>query len=100
MKIDQLVPEDQCQQFVDGHGKCGRPENHIVHMNHNISPVEHAFLAPLKGDEVEEMKLSRRNVKIIARRSGKDPDELEVMRQVRKKQGKGNAILRYKVVAD
>ena len=100
MKIDQIIPEDPCVQFVEGYGKCERPENHIVHKGLGISPVEHPYLAPVKGDDVETMKLSRRNVKIIARRSGKSEDELEVMRQVAKKQGKGNLMLRYRVVAE
>ena len=100
MKIDQLIPDDQCQQFIDGHGKCNRPDNHIVHKAMGISPVEHTYLAPLKGKVIETMKLSRRNVKIIARRSGKSEDELEAMRQVAKKQGRKNLVLRYQVVVD
>jgi hypothetical protein len=100
MKIDQIIPDDQCVQFIENHGRCDRPENHIVHKGMGISVVEHDFLAPVKGDDVETVKLSRRNVKYIARRSGKSADELEVMRQVAKKQGKKNLMLRYQVVAD
>jgi hypothetical protein len=100
MKIDQLAVPQPCVQFVDGYGRCDRPVNHVVHLGLNVSPVEHTFLGEATGDGTETKKLSRRNIKYIARRSGKSEEELEVMRQVAKKQGKPLLKLRYLVVAD
>lgn len=96
MKNNPVPAAERCVQFVEGYGMCEKPRQHVVHAMLGVSPVEHPFVGPATKN-VEEMRLSRRNVKRIAARSGKSVDELETMRQVAKKQGRV-LTLRYEVV--
>lgn len=94
--MSEIQHSDNCTALVENYGVCSRPKDHIVHAMLGISPVEHPYHRELRGP-LEEMKLSRRNIKKIARRSGKSVDELEVMRQVAKKKGR-QITVRYEVV--
>lgn len=98
MKVNKIEfgQPKTCHAEVPGYGTCGRKESHVVHQMLGISEVEHLFKRETTG-EVEKMRLSKRNIKKIARRSGKTEDELEMMRQVAKKQGRV-LTLQYEVV--
>lgn len=79
--------ETPCEFIVEGYGPCGRPADHIVHRHMGISEREHDFTRAKSGIK-ETATLSKRNLKRVARRSGRSLRELEVMRQVGIKKGK------------
>lgn len=87
-----------CVSLIENYGVCGRRLTHPIHQKLGITPLEHSFFRERSGVE-EEMVLSRRNIKKIARRSGQSRLDLERMRQLAKKQGR-ILTLKYDVVPE
>lgn len=90
--------EQVCVSLIEGYGVCSRRREHPIHQPLGITPLEHTFEREKSGVE-EEMVLSRRNIKKIARRSGQSRQDLERMRQLAKKQGRV-LTLKYDVVPE
>ena len=87
------IVETLCEKFVNGE-VCNKPKIDVVHMPLRQDPYEHLF-SP--GGVYKERKLTRKNLKKIARESGKKEIELELMLFMLEKQGKTKT-LRYRVV--
>ena len=76
-----------CVELIDDYGVCSRTAEHIVHKMMGLSEREHLFKREEVG-EYEEMLLTKRNIRKIARKSGKQIRDLEIMRQAAKLKGK------------
>lgn len=108
-KTPQISLADVCMFHFDDVGYCKKAPDHLVHMGMGISPREHAFQdtpdeKPVAAQdelaaEYESKPLTKRNLGLIARRSGKSKQELELMRKVLIAKGKSN-VVRYKIVEE
>lgn len=81
-----------CEYIISlEHGICGRLQGHPIHMPHGLSPFEHKYKAPegeQEGRIYEVTVLSKRNLKDVAKRSGKDVEELDAIRRVQRRKGR------------
>lgn len=94
MSEDQpIVTETLCEKFVNGE-VCNKPKIDVIHMPLRQDPYEHIFTP---GGVYKERYLTRKNLRKIARESGKKEIELEMMLFMFEKQGKKQKI-RYRVV--
>jgi len=90
--------EQVCVSLIPNYGVCTRPQSHPIHQPLGVSPLEHSYEREKSG-VVEEVRLSRRNIKTIAKRSGQHPQELERMRKLAKLQ-KRTLVLKYDVLPE
>lgn len=90
--------EQICISLIEGYGVCSRPQSHPIHQKLGITPLEHPYEREKSG-VVEEMKLTKRTIKLIARRSGQEPQELERMRKLAQLQ-KRRLTLKYDVLPE
>jgi hypothetical protein len=87
---DPLV-ESACEHLIDGHGVCSRRQEHPIHLPLGLSAHEHKFKRSTLQDDkrvFEVSVLSKRNIKEIAKRSGKSRHDLEIIRQASRVKGK------------
>lgn len=99
--VGQEVDENgnlTCIYEIPGYGTCGKLRDHLVHSGIGISMREHPFKRLLVG-KVKEVKLSKRNLKRVARESGRTVRELEIIRLAGLKQGKKMTV-RYEMTGD
>lgn len=90
--------EQTCVALIHEYGVCTRPQSHPIHQQLGITPLEHPFDREKSG-VIEEVKLTKRNIRRIAQRSGQHPQELERMRQLARVQ-KRTLTLKYDVLPE
>lgn len=90
--------EQTCISTIPEHGTCGRTAYHPIHAQLGMTPLEHSF-ERAKSGVTETKKLTRRNERIIAARSGQNAGDLRRMRMVAKLQGR-TLTLKYDVIPE
>lgn len=86
------MSDSLCTHDTGDLGICNRPQGHPIHTPLGLSAYEHRYVKPVTAEdktvEMVVVTLSKKNIKKIAKESGKTVLELEWMRQMGRAKGK------------